>query len=62
VTLTGEEWVTLALRVLLIGLLYGAIALVVRVGLGELKALAEVNTPVSPDEPLRLVEVGGGAG
>jgi hypothetical protein len=62
VTLTGEEWVTLALRVLLIGLLYGAIALVVRVGLGELKALAEVNTPVSPDEPLRLVEVGGAPG
>jgi len=59
VTLTGEEWTTLALRVGLIGLLYGAIALVVRIGLGELKALAEAKVPSRPDESLRLVVLDG---
>jgi len=59
VTLTGEEWTTLALRIGLIGLLYGAIVLVVKIGLGELTALAEANAPAPLEAPLRLVVLAG---
>jgi len=59
VTLTADEWTTLALRVALIGLLYGAIALVLRIGLAELKALAEAKAAPPPDETARLVMVDG---
>lgn len=60
-TLTADEWVTLALRVALIGLLYGAVALVLRIGLAELRALAEAKAPSGAADALRLVVIEGGA-
>ena len=60
-TLSADEWVTLVLRILLIGLLYGAIALIVRIGLGELRALAEAKERPAAAEESRLVVVEGPA-
>ncbi len=58
-TLSGDEWTTLVLRVALVGLLYGAIGLVAKITLGELKALAEARAKPERDESWLLVVLDG---
>ena len=58
-TLSGDEWTTLVLRVALVGLLYGAVGLVARIALGELAALAEARVKPERDDGLQLVVLDG---
>lgn len=60
-TLTGEEWTTLVLRIVLLAILYGVIALVVVIGLAEIRALAEMRTRDRSGDQMRLVVIEGPA-
>lgn len=56
-TVTPDEWAVLALRLLLVALLWAAVAVVVWVALGELAALARQPPPAAT--PGRLVALAG---